>query len=279
MKNINQSILSGLVAFTLLFSSCDRRDYEVPEVAIPAYETQKEVITIAAMKALFPIADGFGFQTISNSNKAIKGKVIANDESGNVYKQLYIQDETGAVIIGTNLTGLFSLYRVGQEVIVELDGINIGKYGGSYQLGSVIPYKSSSGNISIGRMNPREFNTHVFRNGSPQPEAVIPVVYTTLTNNEGNRNTLVKFDNVRFKEAGTRVFASKNFSAGPRTGFDECTIILSDGKELMVSTSEYANFAADTIPAGTGSVICILGQFNTTVQLTIRSRQDLLFNN
>ena len=273
MRNISKLILFGFVAFASIFSSCDMRNYDVPEIPIPVYETQKDVITIAAMKSSFPVADNFGYQTIENSNKTIKGKVIANDESGNIYKQLYIQDETGAVIIGTNLTGLFPLHRVGQEVIVELDGINIGKYGGSFQLGSVIPYKGSSGNLSIGRMTPREYYTHVFRNGIPQPSAVAPTVYTALPNvSEATRNTLVRFDNVSFKDGGNKIFATKGSSYGS-------TNLMIGGKEVLVRTSEYANFAADTIPSGTGSVICILGQFNNTVQLTIRSRNDLLFNN
>lgn len=273
MKNINETILIGFLALVTLFSSCDMRDYEVPEIPIPFYQTEKEVITIAAMKSMFPVSDNFGFQIIKNSNKAIKGRVIANDESGNIYKQLYIQDETGAVIIGTNLTGLFPLHRVGQEIIVELDSLNIGKYGGSYQLGSVIPYQSSSGNISIGRMTPREFYTHVFRNGAPQPATVLPTVYTSLpAMNESIRNSLVRFNNVSFENGGSKIFASKG------SGYGSANLIIGD-KKVLVRTSEYANFAADTIPAGTGSVICILGQFNNTIQLTIRGRKDLIFNN
>lgn len=274
MKHISKSIIWGFITVTMLLSSCDMRIDDVPEIAAPVYETKKEVISIAQMKQLFPVSDNFGFSPIQGSNKAIKAKVVANDESGNIYKQMYIQDETGAVILGTNLTGLFSLYSIGQEVIVELDGLKIGKYGGSFQLGSMIPYKSSSGNESIGRMNPREFNTHVFRNGTPQAGAVAPKVLTSLpVIDETNRNTLVRFDNVSFEEGGKNiVFASKGSSYGSAN-------LNIGGKKVLVRTSEYANFAADVIPAGTGSVICVLGQFNNTVQLTIRSRKDLLFNN
>ncbi|MEA4936449.1 MAG: DUF5689 domain-containing protein [Paludibacter sp.] len=279
------------VLFATVFSACDMRNSEVPETVIPKYETQSQVITIDALKTMsstFPLpvlvdgytnqAGNFEVRTIDNTNKAIKGVVTANDESGNIYKQFYIQDATGAITIGTNLTGVFALFRVGQEVIVELDGLCIGKYGGSFQIGGRTPYVSynedgSVKNASIGRMNPREFETHVFRNGKPQPGTVVPTVITTApTITESNRSTLVKFDNVSFENAGNGVFAQKGSSYGSVN-------LIVGAQKILVRTSEYANFAADLIPTGTGSVICILGKYNNTIQLTVRSRGDLMFGN
>lgn len=284
-------IYTAIVLFATIFSACDMRDLEVPETVVPKHETQCQIITIDALKtmsATFPlpvIADGytnqagnFEVRTIDNTNMAIKGVVTANDESGNIYKQFYIQDASGAITIGTNLTGLFSLFRIGQEVIVELDGLNIGKYGGSFQIGSRIPYVSynadgSVRNASIGRMNPREFYTHVFRNEKPQPGTVVPTVLTSApTIDENNRSSLVRFDNVSFENGGNTVFAQKG------DGYGSANLIVGNQK-LLVRTSEYANFAADSIPAGTGSVICILGKYNNTTQLTVRSRGDIMFDN
>lgn len=279
------------VLFATIFSACDMRDAEVPATVVPKYETQNQVITIDALKTMsstFPLpvlvdgynnqAGNFEVRTIDNTSKAIKGVVTANDESGNIYKQFYIQDATGAITIGTNLTGVFALFRVGQEVIVELDGLCIGKYGGSFQIGGRTPYVSYNGdgsvkNASIGRMNPREFETHVFRNGKPQPETVVPTVLTTApTITEANRSTLVKFDNVSFENGGNGVFAQKDMGYGSVN-------LMVGGQPLQVRTSEYANFAADTIPSGTGSVICIYGKYNNGTQLTIRSRGDIMFGN
>jgi len=279
----------GLIS-VIIFSSCDQRDLEVPQIDVPSYENTKNLqfISIAELKTLsagFPLpsitgytnkAGDFEFRTIDNTDKAIKGIVVANDESGNIYKQFYIQDQTGAMIIGTNLTGMFSLFCVGQEVIVELDGLCIGKYGGSYQIGSRIPYVSyntngSIKNASIGRMNPTEFYTHVYRNAAPNPAIVVPKVVTTPDVNETNRSTLVQFNNVSFENAGKGIFASKG------SGYGGVNMVVGTQK-ILVRTSEYANFAADTIPTGTGSVICVLGKYNSTVQLTIRSRTDMIFN-
>lgn len=281
--------ITSFSLIVLLTTACDKRKYDVPEIEVPKYETNCKVITIADLKTrstsypLPVLADGytnkagdFEVRTIDNTNLAIKGIVTANDESGNIYKQFYIQDESGAITIGTNSTGLFPLFSVGQEVIIELDGLCIGKYGGSYQIGSRTPYISyntdgSVKNASIGRMTPTELGTHVFRNGIPDPTKItIPVLTSVPEITESNRSTLVKFANVTFANGGISIFAQKGSSYGNVN-------LLVNGSSLLVRTSEYANFAADTVPAGTGSVICILGKYLKNIQLTIRSRADLLY--
>ncbi|MFV0471949.1 MAG: DUF5689 domain-containing protein [Paludibacteraceae bacterium] len=281
--------ISILLAVILVLSACDKRSSDTPDIEIPTYETNSDIITIAELKTRsesYPLpvlangyvnkAGNFEVRTIDNTNLAIKGVVTANDESGNIYKQFYIQDETGAITIGTNLTGVFSLFRVGQEIIIELDGLCIGKYGGSYQIGSRIPYISYNvdgtvKNASIGRMTPTEFYTHVFRNGIPDSTKItIPTLTSVPVIDESNRSTLVKFENVSFENGGNNIFAQKGSSYGN-------TNLTVAGSALLVRTSEYANFAADTIPTGKGSVICILGKYNNTTQLTIRSRKDLLY--
>lgn len=68
----------------------------------------------------------------------IKGKVISNDEEGNVYKTLYLSDETGGIEIKLG-TGLFLSYPTGtydpetqtmptHYVYVKLKGLFIGNY-------------------------------------------------------------------------------------------------------------------------------------------------------
>lgn len=287
----NKFLYIIILLFSVIFNACDRRDYDVPEIKSPNYVTSKEVITIAELKTLsssFPLSNAvegytnspgnFEFRTIDNTNKAVKGYVIANDESGNIYKQFYIQDETGAITIGSNVTGLFTLFPVGQEIIIELDGLNIGKYGGSFQIGGRIPYVSyyPDGKVnkaSIGRLTPQEFHTHIFRTGKADPSKVVPTVLTSVPSiTETNRSTLVRFDNVSFVGAGSAIFASKGSGYG--------TVQLQVGSQTIgIRTSEYADFAADKGSTGTGSVICILGKYNNENQLTIRSRKDIIFNN
>ena len=59
----------------------------------------------------------------------------SSDESGNIYKALYIQDETGGLTISINQSGLNSSYRYGQEVVIPMKDLFVGKYNGQQQLG------------------------------------------------------------------------------------------------------------------------------------------------
>lgn len=284
MRNLYISLLFGLIALGQIFTSCDMRNYDVPELEVPEYVNKKglEFITIAQVKAMDPAFNTATYDTyhlIQGSNKALRARVSGNDESGNIYKTLYLQDETGAIVLGTQLTGLFPLFRIGQEVIVELDSLAVGRYAGSYQIGGAKPsiYLSSTGPVNqMDRMSSSEFDSHVFRNGTPDPNLIVPVVYTSLPDvTENIRGTLVKLDSVTFDEGGRRIFATKGSSYGS-TNLD---IV---GTKVIVRTSEYANFAADTIPSGKGSLICILTRYQRgrtdAVQLVIRSRKDLIFN-
>ena len=57
----------------------------------------------------------------------IKGKVISDDTEGNVYKSLYIQDETSGIEIKLN-NNVGLRYKKGTWVYVHLTGLYLGNY-------------------------------------------------------------------------------------------------------------------------------------------------------
>lgn len=302
--------IAGLL-FAILFSSCDRRDYTVPEIETPKYEAKSDLISIASLKALVEpkilgrnsseknnnfgylqdptninVLDENGnrkivsFADVGITNKHLKAYVMGNDESGNIYKQFYLQDETGAILVIVNLTGVFAQFPVGQQVIIELDSLCIGKYYGAYQIGAPKLSKSisSSGNVNYGmnRLTPRYFNDYIHRDGIPDTTKVKSLckTYSAIPEStEAVRNTLVHFDNVSFDGGGSNQFAPI-VGGVPTTGTVKLNV---NGVKIDVRTSGYANFAADTVPAGTGSITAILSQYFENLQITIRRRDDLQF--
>lgn len=304
--------ITGLLLAVFMYA-CDRRDYVVPELENPKYEAKSERITIADLKALtepkifgknagerdnsfgylqnpanIDILDDNGNRAILSFaqagivSKHIKAYVIGNDESGNIYKQIYLQDETGGILVIVNLTGLFAQFPVGQEVIVELDNLCIGKYYGAYQIGTPQLSKSISSkgivNYGMNRMNPRFFFDNIHRNGAPDITKVNSLMktYTSIpASSESVRNTIVRLNNVSFDGGGTKQFAPM-VDGVPTTGTVKLIV---NGVKVDVRTSGYANFAADTIPVGTGTVTAILSQYFENLQITIRKRSDLQFNN
>ncbi|MDR0763843.1 MAG: DUF5689 domain-containing protein [Bacteroidales bacterium] len=292
-----------IVVLFLALTSCDKRNYDVPSsMPTSAYQTTSEIITIADLKEYALQNPGmaasnsnanFGYlqdplgRQDENGNvqiipfpdkKALKGIIVGNDESGNIYKQMYLQDPTGAILLTVNLTGMFGSFQVGQEVIVELQGLCIGRYYGAFQVGSPVLTKSisSSGQINwnMSRMTPYDFYNHVFRNGDPDLSKVIPNNLTSIPASvESIRNTLVHFDNVSFIGGGTRSFAPLDANGDPATGTVELNV---GGARIEVRTSGYANFAGDTVPAGVCSVTAILSQYFENLQITLRTREDIV---
>jgi hypothetical protein len=311
MKRYNLYI-AGLL-LVVFMSACDRRDYDVPVLENPKYETTSERVTIADLKtfvepkifgrnntetnnnfgylqnpANINIVDQDGNRAIVSLaeagmvNKHIKAYVVGNDESGNIYKQVYLQDETGAILVIVNLTGLFAQFPVGQQVIVELDNLSVGKYYGAYQIGAPQLSKSvsSSGKINYGmnRLNPRFFFDNIHRNEAPDVIKVNSLMKTYSSipaSSESVRNTIVRLNNVSFDGGGTKQFAPM-VDGVPTTGTVKLNV---NGVKVDVRTSGYANFAGDTVPTGTGTVTAILSQYFDNLQITIRKRSDLQFNN
>ena len=53
----------------------------------------------------------------------IGGIVVADDFSGNFFKRIIIQDETGGIEVRLNLVGLSDIYPEGMEVFVKCQGL------------------------------------------------------------------------------------------------------------------------------------------------------------
>ena len=68
-------------------------------------------------------------------NYWIKGQVISTDITGNIYRELYIQDQTGGIDVKLGKSSLYSEYRLGQWVYVKCSGLTLGAYNGMPQLG------------------------------------------------------------------------------------------------------------------------------------------------
>ena len=131
------------------------------------YEPAKLEVTstIAHLKELY---ESNGALKIEDDDMVIAGKVISDDHSGNIYRELYIQDETGVISVKIGLSSLYSDYKLGQTVYVRCGGLTIGQYNGMPQLGVEDP----SGEYETAYLDNRYLiDSHVIRGawGDPVP--------------------------------------------------------------------------------------------------------------
>lgn len=250
-----------LAAFAILLSatSCVG-DYEMPDLPAPSYDGPEANITIAEYRNRFGSTPS---GTLIEDDLILRAVVTGDDEGGNIYKQLIIEDGTGGISVQVDANNLFNTYHVGQEIYLDLNGLYTSIYGGELQIG----YANGD------RIPSDTFDEHAHRNGWPHPESVKPKAFTDLSelNNDvqGNVFTLVRLDSVYFLNGGEAQFAPVQGEYGQE--------YLSDryGNQLLVRTSGYSNFRTETLPVGYGKVMGILGRYNGTWQLTIRTIDDV----
>ena len=131
--------------------------------------------TIAHLKELYA---QHGVLKIQDDDMVIAGKVISDDHSGNIYRELYIQDETGVISVKIGLSSLYSDYKLGQTVYVKCSGLTIGQYNGMPQLGVEDP----TGEYETAYLDNRYLiEAHVIRGAWGDPVAPRRVTEEELT--------------------------------------------------------------------------------------------------
>lgn len=252
--------LAAYFLVTLVLVSCDYNTFDDPQPTAPVELTANTTIRELINKYRS------GGSTITE-DIVIEGKVISSDKSGNIYKTLIIQDKTGGIKIKSGLTGLYNFYQLGQTVYVKCKGLQLGAYGQSVEIGAT-PAESSK--YETDYIPAGLFPSYVL--GGQKGEPVTPQIIS-LNNIPGRStadNTLIKIEKVQFKTSELGFTWSLDESAGTNR-----TLVDENGKEIIVRTSGYSNFALNTLPEGSGSFTAILTYFNTTPQLTVVSLNDV----
>ena len=198
----------------------------------------------------------------------IEGVVVGNDIAGNIYKKIYLQDETAGIDIEIEMTNNHHKYPIGQRLVISLKGLAMGLYGGQPQI-------AGQGNDVVQRLYEPECDEHFFRKGyasasnMPQP---IPLTINDI-NFRPNRyvGMLVRIDSVHFEDVGL-TFAT----AGDAGNGSNRNIVDKNNNSLVCRNSTYALFANDIIPDGYGSVVGILGIYNGTPQFYFRDKNDII---
>lgn len=204
------------------------------------------------------------------SHYIIHGYVTSSDEPGNVFKSLYIQDETAAMVFSINTYNLYLQYRRGQEVVIDVTGMYIGKYAGLMQIGDKEwTDKVTPPSFQVSFMSPQQFTQHAELNGYPDLAKVDTLVFNSISEIGASpddlmklQGQLIRINNVSFQNGGTAKFSEYHETLSQN-------ILDASGQSLAVRTSGYSNFWNKTLPADRFDIVALLGFFNSSYQLTL----------
>ena len=230
------------IFFTIcLFYSCNKTYDNPPINEVPI----GNIISISDLKDMFT-----GSATLIDSNYSIFGNITCEETNGNFYKEVFMQDLSGAIKLKLKASG--GLY-IGDSIRINIQGITMSEYGELIQLENV------DVDQQIVKIATERFITPY--------EATIP----QLSLSE-DQSRLVKLNDVEFSEMGMTYADAINLSTGSR--------LLSDcnGNTVSVRTSGYANFADDTLPSGNGSIVGIFTIYNSEKQFVIRDINEVMLD-
>jgi len=260
-----------MVAATFTFSACKKSFDNPPAASDPAIVANT---TIKALKAMHTSA---GAYDVITSDIIISGIVVADDKSGNLYKQLYIQDATGGLQILLDANSLYGTYPVGRKIFIKCKDLCISDYNKTMELGVKALV---AGLPSIEGIPANLISKYVIGGSLSNP--VVPQV-VTLAQLGGTNNTnmqdqyigsLVQLDNFAFSNLNATYSDTSAFKSTVNLDLRNCS-----GDAIIIRTSAYANFAGQPVAQGRGSLTAIYTVFNNTKQFIIRDASDVNFTN
>ena len=230
----------------LLLVACIDDDFDTP-TAVPIPDSNSSIQEIK---------DSYQGDTIFFTTEVIRGKVISSDEQGNFFENLFIQDETGGLVVRADVADLYTDYPRGSEVVVELNGLFMTDFAGLIQIDGI-----TETNVKL----------HIFRSAVDVP--VTPEVVTIGQFSDDKIGTLIQLEDVEFQDSND-TYAVEDGGSGRNRLIKDCF-----GNTVIMRNSDFADFAGVPVPMGNGSLSAVLSTFNGSYQILISEPMDLSFIN
>lgn len=263
------------MSLTVFLTSCVQDDvYSTPDLQGKCQDLTPTK-TIAEVKAAF----ANNTATITD-DIIIEGYVSSSDESGNVYKTIYLQDApenpTQGLVVSVDAVSTYTSFPQGSKVYIKLKGLAFGRYGNVLQVGynNIDPITNTP---TFGRIPEKLVANHLVRSCASKVK-IVPKVITlaSLTNTstvDPLIGALVQINNAEFPiNLLCNIYAPNGITVNRQIVDPTMTTPINS---RVVRNSGYASFAADQLPSGNGTFVGILSKFNSDYQFFINRVSDL----
>lgn len=277
-------LLIFVSSFTTL-SCVQDDDFSIPEslgneenAALEALLNDGNVspITISQLKDQFV----FGTATQIVSDIYFKGYVSSSDNTGNFYKEFYLQDDpvnpTAAIKVVLNQVDSYNQFNIGREVYIKLKDLYIGETRSFDDVIAIGGSPNSEGD-EVEELSANQISMHVLR--SQVTEAVSPLKVNFSSINESHIGVFVMVEDAQFPQD----LQGETF-VDPLDDFDTQRMMEScEGfgySNFILETSSFANFKNVILPTGGGTVAGIVTKtFNgSDMVLALNDVDDVNFS-
>jgi hypothetical protein len=243
-------LISSTLLTVLFFNSCKKEKDKIPTRDL----SSGKIYSAAELKS---IATSTNTHRINDDNSYFKGVVIADEVSGNFYKELYVRD-------AANTGAIHFLFPFGGSNLFIGDSVRLNLKGYDAEIDPTTKILTID-SVSF------EKNLVKFASGAnPQPIEVS----LSAGNYANYYGDLIIIKNVGFSPIDTaKIYADPIQQISINREVSDC-----GGAKLIVRTSNYAQFALEKTPKGFGSITGIATSYNGADQMSIRTPKELYMN-
>ncbi|MFO7743977.1 MAG: DUF5689 domain-containing protein [Psychroflexus sp.] len=254
MKIFNYNLLFLFLGLGMILStsSCvEDDDFNAPQFEQTPPDIEGNIVSLSVLEGILEQNDNGPF-TFNDTDNVVEAYVISNDESGNFFRELIVQDlpenPTYGVAIQVDVNPLFTKFDFGRKIYIKLDGLSIGQREGNE------PRLGIADGTDIARIPEAFVDESIIRDTLVAD--IVPVQRQLSELEFSDVNTYVELTDVQF----SKIYFSENTSASyaSETGdsFDGERILEScaSSNELIFSTSTFSDFKGLSLPPGSGSM-------------------------
>ena len=231
-----------MLSMSLVLFAC-KKEYDTPPIN---YLPEGSVITLDSLIKMYK-----GEKISFNEDISVYATVTMDEVDGNIYKNIYMQDTSAAINVRMLAGG--GMYE-GDYVRIALRGTVLNQYNGVMQLDSV------------------DADKNLIKQAAGQSFPAAKYTIKEINDLEvALQSKLVYLDSVQFYTKDLNLtYANAVEQKSESRLLTDC-----NGNEIIVRTSGYANFAAEKLAQGNGNMTAIVSMFGSTVQLYIRSFDEI----
>ncbi len=271
MKTNKTIILLLALVASISFTSCvEDGDFSVPKSLGTEENTAVETIkaeladsnsglteiSIANLKGL--VVNGQATQI--SSDIVVKGYVTSSDDSGNFYKEFFIQDKpenpTAAIKVALELVDSYNKFNIGREVYIRLNGLYVGEVRSGDGVATIGGDKNEDGD-EVENMSLNQVNSQLFR--ASNTEAIVPLEVKFSEINNSHVGMFVKINNAQFPTSlAGKTYVDANDQFDTQRTLQSC-----DGfgfTNFILETSSFAGFKFAILPEGGGSISAVVSK-------------------
>lgn len=255
-----------LLLVLLLLAGCLKQKNEWPDTQPGADPALPVNFTLEQLNALYPAE---GAPVLIDSGLIVAVVIRANDASGNLFRQLILEDSTAGISLLLDEDNLDARFPVGQKVYLLLKGLYLGNDHGTLQLGA-LPAVDNAGLRQVTAVQPKAFTSHIVTTDVVVP---MPPRRVNMTDLLEPRRTLI--NRLITIEEAELANPEQDRQYAERTAATNISIRNCQGAQIVLRTSNYARFQAYPTPYGKGSITAVYTVYDGVGQLTIRDTNDV----